>query len=446
MVLESLSKGLRGALDKVRSSLFVDDALVNDIVKELQKALLSSDVNVSLVLELTRNIKERIGKEKTPPGLSKKEHLIKIVYDELVSFVGSSQKTLDLSAKPSFIMLVGLFGSGKTTTAAKIARYYKHRGLSVACVQTDTWRPAAYDQLQQLCKSLDIPFYGMKNNNDPVAIFEHYQKEYLRHDIVIVDTAGRDALSNDLITEIMNMKKTVNPHESLLVMSADLGQAAKTQAQAFHDAVNVTGVIITKMDGTAKGGGALSACAITNAPVVFIGTGEKPGDIEPFNPEGFIGRLLGLGDLDLLLEKAKDAFVGQDNEDIQRKFLEGDYTLVDLYEQMQAMRKMGPLSKVMEMIPGMSGLKLPKEALDVQEDNLVKWKYILDSMTREELQDPSIVTSGRVERISVGSGTDYKDVKALLKQYRESKKMVKMMKGQNPKKMQKMMQRMGVPK
>jgi len=443
MVLDSLSKGLRGTLDKIRNSLFVDDNLVNEIVKELQKSLLASDVNVNLVLELTKNIKEKIKKEKTPPGLSKKEHLTKIVYDELVLFVGKNQKKIDFSEKPTFIMLVGLFGSGKTTTTAKLARYYKHRGMNVACVQTDTWRPAAYDQLQQLCKQLDIQFYGNKTSKNPSEIFSSFNKDYAKHDLVIVDTAGRDALSNELIEEIVHMKQIVNPTESLLVMSADLGQAAKTQAQAFHDAVNVSGVIITKMDGTAKGGGALSACAITNAPVLFIGTGEKPGDFELFNPEGFIGRLLGLGDLNLLLDKAKDAFEGQDTESLQKKFLEGEYTLIDLYEQMQAMRKMGPLSKVMEMIPGMSSLKLPKDALEGQEENITKWKYILDSMTKKELENPEIISSNRVERICEGSGTEYKEVKALLKQYRESKKMVKMMKGQNPKKMQKMMQKFG---
>jgi signal recognition particle subunit SRP54 len=447
MVLDSLSKGLRGTLDKIRSSLFVDDTLVNEIIKELQKSLLASDVNVNLVLELSRSIKEKIKSEKTPPGLSKKEHLIKIVYDELVSFVGKEQKSIDTSGNPSYIMLVGLFGSGKTTTAAKLARYYKHRGMSVACVQTDTWRPAAYDQLQQLCRQLDIQFYGMKDSKNPEQIFSSFQKEYARHDLIIVDTAGRDALSSDLIGEIKGMKSLVNPNESLLVMSADLGQTAKAQAQAFNEAVNVTGVIITKMDGTAKGGGALSACAITNSPVVFLGTGEKPGDLEPFNPEGFIGRLLGLGDLNLLLDKAKDAFSDQDAEDMQKKFLEGDYTLIDLYEQMQAMRKMGPLTKVMEMIPGMSSMKLPKEALEVQEENIEKWKHILNSMTKEELESPETITSSRIDRICEGSGTEYSEVKALLKQYRESKKMVKMMKGQNPKKMQKMMQKFGgVPK
>jgi len=441
MVLDRLGSGLRGAFDKVRGALFVDDTVINELTKDLQKVLLASDVNVKLVFELTKKIKERIKSEKTPSTLSKKDHLLKIVYEELVEFVGIEPKPLDVSSKPSFIMLVGLFGSGKTTTAGKLARYYKNRGYKVAAVQTDTWRPAAFEQLKTLCGQVDVDFYGEKNNKDAIGIFNKFKDKYNDYDIVIVDSAGRDALSEDLISEIRTLKNTVNPSESLLVISADLGQTAEKQARSFNEAVNVTGVIITKMDGTAKAGGALTACAVTGTNIRFIGVGEKINDLEQFDPEGFIGRLLGMGDIKGLLEKAQEAFREEDVEDLSKRLMKGDFTLQDLYDQMQAMRKMGPLSKVMEMIPGMSQVKMPKDALKVQEERLVKWKYIMDSMTIEEKNNPDSIGSSRIERISTGSGTEYSDVRALLKQYRESKKMMKMMKGQNPKKLQRMMGR-----
>ena len=439
MVLDRLGAGLKGAFDKVRSALFVDDSVINELTRDLQKVLLASDVNVKLVFELTKKIKERIKSEKTPAAISKKDHLLKIVYEELVEFVGKEPKPLVISDKPSFILLVGLFGSGKTTTAGKLARYYKNRGYKVAAVQTDTWRPAAYEQLKTLCGQVGADFFGMKGEKDALKIFNSFSDKYDDYDIVIVDSAGRDALSGDLISEIKSLKGEVDPSESLLVISADLGQTAEKQARSFNEAVNVTGVIITKMDGTAKAGGALTACAVTGTNVRFIGVGEKPEDFEQFDPQGFIGRLLGMGDIRGLLEKAQDAFKEEDVEDMSKRLMRGEFTLQDLYDQMQAMRKMGPLSKVMEMVPGMGQIKMPKEALKVQEERLEKWKYIMDSMTREEKDNPDIMGSSRIERISTGSGTQYSDVRALLKQYKESKKMMKMMKGQNPKKLQKMM-------
>ncbi len=442
-MLDKLSSGLKNAFDKVKTSLFVDDTVINELIKDLQKALLSSDVNVKLVFELTKNIKNRIKNEKTPPGLSKKDHLVKIVYDELVKFLGEEQRTLNLDKKPSFIMLVGLFGSGKTTTAGKLAKYYKTRGYKVATVQTDTWRPAAYEQLKTLSEQANVDFYGIKGEKDALKIFESFKDKYDNYDIVIVDTAGRDALSTELIDEIKLLKEKVNPSEVLLVINADIGQSAEKQAKTFHEAANITGIIITKLDGTAKAGGALTACAVSGAKVVFIGTGEKISDLESFDPEGFVGRLLGLGDLKGLLEKVEEAFKEEDVIDIQKKFMKGDFNLIDLYEQMKAMRKMGPLSKVLELIPGFSKLNLPKEALQSQEKNIEKWKYILDSMTKKELENPEIISSSRIERISKGSGTEYSDVKALLKQYKQSKKMIKMFKGQNPKKLQRMMGNIG---
>jgi len=293
----------------------------------------------------------------------------------------------------------------------------------------DVWRPAAFEQLKQLGARINAPVFGDTTIKDPIKIYKKFESELAKFGVVIVDTAGRDALSDDLIEELNEINSVVNPDAALLVMSADVGQAAKDQAEAFVKTCNVSGVIITKMDGTAKGGGALTACHIANAPVKFIGVGEKIDDLELFDPKRFVSRLLGMGDIQTLLEKAREAMDEGQAEDLGKKFLKGDFSLVDLYEQMEAMKKMGPLSKVVEMIPGFSQLKLPKEALQVQQEKLKIWKYILNSCTKEELEDPDIITSSRVERIAKGSGVNTKDVRELLKQYKQSKKMAKMLKG-----------------
>jgi signal recognition particle subunit SRP54 len=445
MVLDKLGESLKNTLKKIASAVFVDEKLVNELVKDIQRALLQADVNVKLVFSLSEKIKQRILKEDTPAGLTKREYLINVVYEELSNFLGGEGYKIDINKKPFKIMLVGLFGSGKTTTVGKLAKFFQKRGLKVCVIQTDTWRPAAYDQLSQLAEKLKVPMFGERKDKDPVRIYSKYESELNKFDIIIVDTAGRDALSDDLIEELDKINKKVGPDETLLVLSADIGQAAEKQAKAFHEACDVTGVIITKLDGTAKGGGALSACAITDSPVKFIGVGEKVDDLEEFKPKGFVGRLLGMGDLEALLEKAKEAMSEEDAKDLGKRFLKGEYNLIDLYEQMSAMKKMGPLSKVVEMIPGFGQLQLPKEALEVQEGRLKKWRYIMDSCTKEELEDPDLIDVHRIDRISKGSGTSISEIRELLKQYKTSKKMVKMLKGTggSEKGMEKMMKRMG---
>jgi len=441
MVLDKLGESLKGTLQKITQSVFVDDKLINELVKDIQRALLQADVNVRLVFDLSNKIKERIKGEKTPSGLTKKEHLVNIVYEELAAFLGGEGQKITISKKPYSIMLVGLFGSGKTTSAGKLAKYFQKRGYKVAVVQTDTWRPAAYDQLETNAKRANVAFFGDKKEKDPVKILNANSSELSKYDIVIIDTAGRDALSDELIAELKGISAAAKPDENILVISADIGQAAQSQAEKFHETCGVTGVLITKLDGTAKGGGALSACAATKAPVKFIGVGEKTDDLEEFNPKGFVGRLLGMGDLEALLSKAKDAMTQEEAEDLSKKLLKGEFNLIDLFEQMQAMKKMGSLSKIMEMIPGMGQLKMPKEALDVQEEKLKIWGHLMNSCTKEELEDPEIISSSRVERIAKGSGCSTRDVRELLKQYRASKKMVKMLKG--GKNMDKMMKKLG---
>lgn len=443
MVLEKLSDSLRNTLKRITGATFVDEKLINELVKDIQRALLQSDVNVKLVFELTKKIKDRAMKETELSSISKKENIVRIVYDELVEFLGGPGSKIQIKKKPFKIMLVGLFGSGKTTLAGKLSKFYKTRGNKVAVIQTDTWRPAAYDQLKQLAEKAQVSFFGEAKEKNPVKIYKKHEKELLKYDIIIVDTAGRDALSKELITELNALNNAVNADENLLVLSGDIGQAAERQASAFHETCGVTGVVITKLDGTAKGGGSLIACSVTGAPVKFIGVGEKISDLEEFRPEGFVGRLLGMGDLETLLEKARGAISEDEAEDLGKRFLKGDYNLIDLYEQMKAMKKMGSLSKIMNLVPGLSGLKIPKEALQVQEGMLEKWKYAMDSMTKDELEDPELLDGSRVQRVANGSGLAVSDVRSLVKQYRQSKKMVKMMKGGSEKNMEKLMKRMG---
>lgn len=440
MVLGKLGDSLKSTLNKITQSVFVDEKLINELVKDIQRALLQSDTNVQLVFDLSKNIKER-AKEKTPPGITQREQLIKIVYEELTNFLGKEAKEIKINKKPTQIMLVGLFGSGKTTTAGKLAKYYKKRGYKVAVMQTDTWRPAAYDQLEQLAGNVGVDFFGIKSEKDPINIYLAFENKLNAYDMVIVDTAGRDALSDGLVKELNKLNNAVGADERLLVISADIGQAAQRQAQSFHDTCNVTGVIVTKLEGTAKGGGALSACAVTNAPIVFIGVGEKVDDLEMFHPQRFVGRLLGMGDLESLLEKAREVISEDDAKNMQEKFLKGDFNLVDLYEQMKAMKKMGSFGKIMEMIPGLGSLKMPKEMLDVHEEKLGRWRHAMDSMTKEELEYPEVINAERVDRIAAGSGLNVGQVRELMKQYRQSKKMMKMFKGE--KDLSKMMKKIG---
>ncbi len=430
MVLEKLGESLKNTLSKIAKAMFVDETLINELVKDIQRALLQADVNVKLVFELTQNIKDRALKEQTPHGLTKKEYLVNIVYAELVQFLGGEKGDLTLAdKKPNKIMLIGLFGSGKTTQAGKLAKYFAKRGKKVALVGLDVHRPAAMDQLEQVAKGAHVPAFIKRGEKDPVRIYTEFEKAYPQYDVLIIDTAGRDALSAELIEELKNVHAVVKPDESLLIISADIGQAAQTQAKAFHDAGAITGVIVTKMDGTAKGGGALTACSVTGAPVKFIGVGEKIDDLESFNPQGFVGRLLGMGDIEALLEKAKDAMTEGEAKDLQQKLLKGEFNLLDLYQQMEAMSKMGPLGKIMEMIPGMGQIQMPKEALQVQEEKLKKWRHAMNSMTKTELEDPEVIDAGRIERIAKGAGIQTSEIRDLLKQYRQSKKLVKMLKG-----------------
>lgn len=458
MVLEKLGQSLRQTIGKITGSSFVDEKLINELVKDVQRSLLQADVNVSDVFEIAKNLKKRMLSEKPPTGLSRKDFLVHILYEELADTLGGDYKPLTITrpskSQPYTFMLVGLFGNGKTTTAGKLAKYYIKRSYKVALFSTDTWRPAAFEQLKQNGEKIGVPVYGNPNEKDPVKLYQSFTKELEQYDIVIVDTAGRDRLNEELVFEIESLYDVVKPQETLLVLNADIGQSAKEQATTFQNAANVSGVIITKLDGTAKGGGALSACRLTKAPVLFIGTGEKVDDFEEFKPKNFVGQLLGMGDMEKLLQKAQEAFSQEEVSDLSKRLVKGEFTLIDLYEQMEAMKKMGPLSKVMNLIPGMGGAQIPKEVLEGQQEKMIYWKYIMNSCTKEELGDPTIISTHRITRIARGSGTSEVQVRELLKHYKQSKKMLKVMKGIIPadgdvekemseKDMQKMMRKMG---
>ncbi len=429
MVLEKLGTSLKNTLAKVAKSMFIDETLVNDIIKDIQRALLQADVNVKLVFELSGQIKRRALEDKAPTGISQREYLIKIVYEELTKFLGGEKNEINVNKKPFRIMLVGLFGSGKTSSCIKLAKFFQKRGIKVCAVGTDTWRPAALRQLETLGEQINIPVFGDEHEKDPIKILKKFEKEFAKFDIIIVDTAGRDALNDELVEEIETINDYVKPDEVLLVMSADIGQAAQKQAEQFHESCGVTGVIVTKMDGTAKGGGALSACSVTKAPIKFIGVGEKIDDLEQFSPKGFVGRLLGMGDLEALLEKAEDIIDEKTAEDLGKKFLKGDFNFLDLYEQMNTMSKMGSLSKIINLVPGMSSLNIPKEMIEGQEGKIKIWKHIMQSMTKAELEDPELIGPERIDRIAKGSGVTAVAVRELLKQYRQSKKLMKHLKG-----------------
>ncbi|MCD6368006.1 MAG: signal recognition particle protein [Candidatus Aenigmarchaeota archaeon] len=423
MVLEKLGEALKNTLRKLAGKGFVDKEVLEEVTRDIQRALLQSDVNVKLVFELTNKIKKRALEEKPPKGLTQREHIINVVYEELVNFLGGKASIV---VKPSKILLMGLFGSGKTTTAGKLALFYKKKGLKPCLIACDTFRPAAYEQLQQIGEQIGVPVFGDPNESNSSKVLEDSLKKAREYDVIIVDSSGRDALNEEMIDEIKSLNRILEPDEKLLVVPADLGQQAERQAKRFQEVLGITGVIITKMDGTAKGGGALSSCAATGAKVKFIGTGEKMDALELFDPERFISRLIGFGDLKTLLEKAKE--VGA--EETAKKIISGKYTLEEFYEQIEKIQGMGSFSQILSMIPGLSSLKgrLPKDYMNLQEEKLKKFKYIMDSMTPEEKRNPDIINSSRIKRIANGSGCEESEVRELLKLYKQSKKAMKMIK------------------
>ncbi|MBO4302412.1 signal recognition particle protein [Methanosarcinaceae archaeon] len=415
MVMDSLGDSLQNALKKLLGANRIDENTVNEVVKDIQRALLSADVNVKLVMSMSKKIKERALKEELPPGKNPREHVVRIVYEEMVNVMG---KAAEIKLEPQTIMMVGLQGSGKTTTISKLARYFQKKGLKPAVVGADNFRPGAYQQLKTLCDKLNVPFYGEENEKDAVGIVTRGLKAIEKYDIKIIDTAGRHALEAELIEEMENINAVAHPDQKFLVLDAAIGQLAGQQAKAFNDAVGITGIVITKLDGTAKGGGALSAISETGAHIAFMGTGETPDDFERFDADRFISRLLGMGDIQSLLEKVQESM--EDNELDVDNIMKGKFTLKDMYNQMEAMNKMGPLKQIMQMLPigSLGGIKLSDKELEETNKKLKNYRVIMDSMTDAEMDDPKIINASRITRIARGSGKSPEEIRELLKYHK----------------------------
>lgn len=422
MVLDNLGDSLKKTIKKIANAVHVDAKLVKEVVRDIQRALLQADVNVKLVLELSKKIEQRALEEKPPAGMSNREHVIRIVYDELVNILGESR---ELPIKKQVIMMVGLYGQGKTTSCGKLAKYFKKKGLRPGLIAGDIHRPAAYEQLEQIAEQVEVPFYGDKKSKNAVQVVEEGLQKFKRTcDVIIVDTSGRHKLEDVLILEMKHIFKAIKPNEKLLVMDAAMGQQSGPQAKAFNEAIGITGIVLTKLDGTAKGGGALSAAAEVGAPIVFVGTGEHAADFETFDPNGFISRLLGMGDLKSLLERAEESLKGKDAEKTARRLMSGKFNLNDMYDQMNMISGMGPLSKIAEMLPGGMSGKVKDVDMEKTQDKMKRFRVVMDSMTDKERENPDIIRASRIKRIARGAGVEHKDVKELLKYYNMTKRMM----------------------
>ncbi|MGY5874703.1 MAG: signal recognition particle protein Srp54 [Candidatus Thorarchaeota archaeon] len=425
MVLEGLGKSLNSALKRLFGATVIDEELVKELVKDLQRALLQADVDVSLVMQITERVQEKALDQSLPRGISRREHIVKVVWDTLAYFLGEKTVPLTINpGKPNLVMLVGIQGSGKTTTIGKLARYYQKRGIKSGVICADNFRPGAYSQLKQLAERSNVPFWGDEDQKDAVKLAKKGLDDMRKRgiELILLDTSGRHREETSLIKEMKDIQKAVKPQEIILVIDGTLGQQAGAQAHAFKAATDIGSIIVTKLDGSAKGGGALSAVAATQAPIKFIGTGEGMDAIEPFNPTKFAGRLLGMSDIKGLIDKVKEAQIDVD-DDTAKRLMKGQFSLTDMMSQLKELKKMGPIGKVMEML----GLqyKLPDNMAEVQEENMKRWEVIMSSMTKHELDNPKEIKSSRIKRIAKGSGTGTKDVRDLLKQHQQMQKMMK---------------------
>jgi len=426
-VLEGVREAVRKFLGGGRSY----EESVNEFIRDLQRELIRADVNVALVKQLTDKVRERALKQEPPPGVSRRDWFLKAVYDELVSLFGGEGEPRVMPRKlPWVILLVGVQGSGKTTTAGKLARYYSSRGLRVGLVSADTYRPGALEQLKTLAQQAGVMFYG-EQSGQAEEIAKRGVSELLSKgaQLVIVDTAGRHGYGDEvgLLEEMKRVAEAVRPDEVMLVIDAAIGQRAYDIARRFHEATPVGSIVVTKLDGTARGGGVLSAVAATGARVKFVGTGEKIEELEPFNPQGFVARVMGLGDIRALLERVREAEAEERAvKVVEEDIAKGRVTMRTIYAQLKSIRRLGPLSKLLEMLPTASlPVKVGDEQVKLGEEKIRKWLHIIESMTYEELDDPDIIDRSRMRRIALGSGTTVADVKELLTYYRSVKAMLK---------------------
>ena len=443
MAFESLSDKLTAAFKRLRGKGRLTPADIKEAMREVRLALLDADVSYKVVKDFTKAVTERASGSEVLEALAPSQMVIKIVNEELCSLMGGENQKLNISSRtPSVVMLVGLQGAGKTTNGAKLAGYIRKQGKRPLLVACDIYRPAAIKQLETVGAQLDLPVFQMGQTN-PVdiakAAVEHARKH--GNDIVFLDTAGRLHIDEELMDELRNIRDAVEPAEILLVVDAMTGQDAVNAAVAFDEALGVTGVMLTKLDGDARGGAALSIRAATGKPIKFIGTGEKLDMIEPFHPDRMASRILGMGDVLTLIEKAEQSFDEQKAKEAAERLLQNRFTLSDYLDQMNQLRGMGDLGDIAGMIPGVDAKALRGAKMD--EKQLARQEAIILSMTKAERNNPSILNSSRKKRIAAGSGTSVVDINRLLKQYDAMQQMVKQFSGKNMKKMQRKMGRMG---
>ena len=427
-MFESLTEKLESIFKRLRGKGLLKEEDVELALKEIRLALLEADVNFRIVKDFIQKIKEKAVGREVLESLTPGQQVIKIVNEELCELLGKTNSKIQLSPNPpTILMMVGLHGSGKTTTAAKLARLFKKEGRRPMLVAADLQRPAAIDQLVTLGSQIDVPVYYSKEIHDPITLCnESVKKAKLEaRDIVILDTAGRLHIDDSLMTELRKIKENVLPKEVIFVADAMTGQDAVNIARNFEEQIGIDGIILTKMDGDARGGAALSIRAITGKPIKFIGDGEKIERLESFHPERIASRILGMGDVLSLIEQAQKSFDQKEAEKLQKAIMDETFTFNDLKDQLQKMRGMGPLENILRMIPGFNKIK----DMDIDEKELVKVEAIINSMTKKERRDHSIINGSRRRRIAVGSGTTVANVNRVIKQYIEIKKMLKMFKG-----------------
>ncbi len=427
MIFSGLAEKLQSTLKKLSSKGKLNEKDVDSALREVKLALLEADVNYKVVKNLINNIKERAVGHEVMESLTPGQQVIKIVNEELTKLMGGQQSEINISAEPpTLIMLVGLQGSGKTTTAGKLAKMFKNEGKNPLLVAGDIYRPAAIRQLQVLGERLEIPVFSMGDKQNPVDIIKAglSKAETAGNDIVILDTAGRLHIDEEMMDELQDIKESTNPDEILLVVDSMTGQDAVNVSENFDNKLGVNGVVLTKLDGDARGGAALSVKAVTGKPIKYIGTGEKLDDFEAFHPDRMSNRILGMGDVLSLIEKAEQSIDKEKAKKLEERLKNNQFTFEDFLDQLEQLRDMGPLDEIMGMIPGMSGAKQLKN-LQVDEKQLDHIEAIINSMTKKEKVDPNVINGSRRKRIAKGSGTSIQEVNRLLKQYRETKKMIK---------------------
>ena len=441
-MLDKLKEGFQSAVNKLIGASTVDEKEIKEFVKDVQRTLLYSDVNVKIVLEVCQRIEKRALEEKPPPGLPRKDQIVKILYEEFVRILGTEGK-LDLPTnRANVILMIGIQGSGKTTTVGKLSRLLVKRGYRVGIVAADTFRPGAVTQLKTIAADINAPVFALEGekNSSKVAKagVENFRAQNMN--VILVDTAGRHKEEQGLLDEMKQISSAVNPDMAFLVIDGTIGQAAFAQAASFHKTVPIGGIIITKLDGAAKGGGALAAAAATGAKIFFIGTGERVDDLESFNPTRFVGRLLGMGDLQALLERAKELENVADEKQIKR-MMSGKLTMNDFLLQIESVKKMGSLRKIIEALPGLSQANVQSENIEEIEGKMKYWRAMIQGMTTKERDDPDLLNSQRIKRIAKGTGVAERDVKDLLNRYKQAKSVMKASKGRQFRAMLKQMNR-----